>query len=359
MKFNIFAIIQKNDLITLEEFKMTITTNIPKQYQSKLNILDTEIAIKKVKDHFESSLSEELNLIKVSAPILLSEGRGVNDNLNGYERIVSFDALDIKNAQIEIVQSLAKWKRMALARYGFNIGEGLYTQMNAIRRDEVLDNLHSIYVDQWDWEKVITYDQRNFDTLINEVQKIYKAIKLTESYINEHYPELQSILPEEIYFITSQELEKLYPSLTSKEREDIIAKEHGAVFIMQIGGLLPSGEKHDGRSPDYDDWTLNGDIILWNPVIGEAFEISSMGIRVDKEALLNQLKLSNNEDRKELEFHKSIINGNLPYSIGGGIGQSRLCMFLLKKTHIGEVQVSVWNDQTIKECQERNINLLQ
>jgi aspartate--ammonia ligase len=289
---------------------------------------------------------------------LLSEGKGINDNLNGVERSVSFDALDIKNRQIEVVQSLAKWKRVALSRYGFTIGEGLYTNMIAVRRDETLDNLHSIYVDQWDWEKVISKEQRNLETLKAEVKKIYKAIKSTENYMYEFHSALKPVLPKEIYFITTHELEILYPHLTPKERENIIAEEHGAVFIMQIGGFLRSGEKHDGRSPDYDDWTLNGDIILWNPLLERSIEISSMGIRVDENTLLKQLKLANNEDRRILEYHKSLLDGNLPHTIGGGIGQSRLCMFFLKKAHIGEVQASVWNDQIIKECQERNIMLL-
>ena len=240
---------------------------IPNGYKSKLNLMHTEIAINEIKDHFEDKLSAVLNLIKVSAPLLVSECRGMNDNLNGVERIVSFDALDIKNKQIEIVQSLAKWKRMALARYGFVLDEGLYTNMNAIRRDEPLDNLHSVYVDQWDWEKVISKEQRNLDTLKTEVQKIYQAIKSTERYMYEFHPVLKPILPDDIYFVTTQELENLYPALTPKQREDIIVKEYGAVFIMQIGGLLRSEEKHDDRSPDYDDWTLNGDILFWNPLI--------------------------------------------------------------------------------------------
>jgi aspartate--ammonia ligase len=331
---------------------------IPKVYQSTLNLIQTEMAIKQVKDQFERNLSGVLNLIRVSAPILLKGGNGINDNLNGVERIVSFDALDVKQTSIEVVQSLAKWKRMALARYGFTVGEGLYTDMNAIRRDEILDNLHSMYVDQWDWEKVLTFKQRNLKTLKTEVQKIYQALKSTESYLNKLYPQLDPILPDTIKFITTQELEDRYPDLNPKQREDAIAKEWGAVFIMKIGGTLLSGEKHDGRSPDYDDWNLNGDIVLWYPILGRAFEISSMGIRVDEKALLNQLKLSSSEDRLQLEFHQAILNKEVPYTIGGGIGQSRLCMFLLKKAHIGEVQVSVWNEQTIEDCKKGNITLL-
>ncbi len=338
---------------------MTKTLGVLKGgYKSKLNLMHTEIAINEVKNCFENKLSEALNLIKVSTPLVLSEGNGINDNLNGEERIVSFDALDIKNKRIEVVQSLAKWKRMALGRYGFTFGEGLYTNMNAIRRDEVLDNLHSMYVDQWDWEKVISKEQRNLHTLRTEVEKIYQAIKATEEYMHKFHSDLEPVLPNDIYFISAQELEIMFPQLTPKEREDVIAKEHGAVFIMQIGDVLASGEKHDGRSPDYDDWTLNGDIIVWNPVLEKAFELSSMGIRVDEHSLLKQLKIANNEDRAVLQYHKSLLDGKLPYTIGGGIGQSRLCMFLLKKVHIGEVQASVWNEQIIKECQESNITLL-
>jgi aspartate--ammonia ligase len=335
-----------------------MTKTVPNGYKSKLDLMQTEVAIKKIKDFFENNLSEALNLLRVSAPLVLKVGNGLNDNLNGIERTVSFEALDLKDAQIEIVQSLAKWKRTALSRYGFSCGEGIYTDMNAIRRDEVLDNLHSMYVDQWDWEKVITKEERSLDTLKTEVKKIYKAMKSTESYMHEFYPELEQILPEKISFITTQELEDLYPTLTPKEREDKIAKEKGAVFIMQIGGTLSSGEKHDGRSPDYDDWTLNGDIIFWYPTLERSFEVSSMGIRVDETALLRQLKIENNENRKGLDYHKSILNGDLPYTIGGGIGQSRLCMFFLKKAHIGEVQASVWTDQIVNECEECNIKLL-
>ncbi|WP_419888082.1 aspartate--ammonia ligase [Neobacillus niacini] len=327
-------------------------------YSSILNLLQTEIAIKQTKDFFESTLANALNLTRVSAPILLKSGKGLNDDLNGVERMVSFEAIDIKNTNIEIVQSLAKWKRMALARYGFDLGAGLYTDMNAIRRDEVLDHLHSIYVDQWDWEKIISKEQRSIETLKSEVQKIYQVFKNTEKHLNELYPALTPVLPEDIHFITTQELENMYPALTSKEREDRIAKEYGAVFIMQIGGQLMSGEKHDGRSPDYDDWSLNGDIIFWYPTLEQAIEVSSMGIRVDEEALKKQLKITNTEDRMSLEYHQAVLNRELPYTIGGGIGQSRICMFFLKKVHIGEVQVSVWNDQIIEDCAKANITLL-
>lgn len=331
---------------------------IPKVYQSILDIIQTEKAIKQIKDHFESELSDALNLTRISAPLLLRAGQGINDDLNGVERMVSFDALDVANTPIEIVQSLAKWKRVALSRYGFLEGEGIYTDMNAIRRDEELDNLHSMYVDQWDWEKVITFKQRNIRTLKNEVRKIYGALKSTEKYLYKQYPTLKPILPEDIYFITSQELEDKYPDLTPKQREDKITKKFGAVFVMQIGGLLKSGEKHDGRSPDYDDWSLNGDILLWYPILERAVEISSMGIRVDDRALLKQLKQAKADHRAVLEFHQSILNIELPFTIGGGIGQSRLCMFFLKKAHIGEVQVSVWNDHIIDECKKGNIPLL-
>lgn len=331
---------------------------IPNVYQPKLDLIETEIAIKKTKDYFEKKLSETLNLIRVSAPILLKSGKGINDDLNGVERIVSFDAIDITDSYIEIVQSLAKWKRIALGRYGFTYGEGLYTDMNAIRRDEILDNFHSMYVDQWDWEKVITAKQRNLKTLKTEVKKIYQAIKSTELYLYKLYPLLIPELPEEISFITTQELEDRYPELTPKQREDQIAKQLGAVFIMKIGDKLDSGKPHDGRAPDYDDWTLNGDIILWYPTLEKSIEISSMGIRVDENSLERQLTLSKKENRKALDFHQSILNKKLPYTIGGGIGQSRLCMFLLKKAHIGEVQVSVWNDQIQKECEKGNIPLL-
>ncbi|AZV41934.1 aspartate--ammonia ligase [Peribacillus asahii] len=337
---------------------MDQTLVIPNGYKSKLNLMHTEIAINELKSHFEDHFARALNVIKVSAPLLVNEGTGINDNLNGIERTVSFQALDINNSQIEVVQSLAKWKRIALARYGFASGEGLYTNMNAIRRDEILDNLHSLYVDQWDWEKVILKEERNLHTLKTEVKQIYKAMKATENYMHEFHPALQPILPDDIYFITTQELEDLYPSLTPKQREDAITKEHKAVFVMQIGGALRSGEKHDGRSPDYDDWALNGDILFWNPLFERAFEVSSMGIRVDKKNLLKQLKLANNEERRVLAYHQAILSENLPYTIGGGIGQSRLCMFFLKKAHIGEVQASIWNHQILKECEENNITLL-
>lgn len=303
-------------------------------------------------------MEQNLNLIQVPSPVLLQEGTGINDNLNGVERIVSFDALDMEEGQIEVVQSLAKWKRIALKTYGFQVGEGLYTNMNAIRRDEWMDNLHSIYVDQWDWEKVIAEDQRNLTTLKEEVSKIYRSIQATEQELCTQYSCLEPILPDQIFFITTQELENRYPDLTPKERENEITRQYGAVFIMQVGGLLNSGIVHDGRSPDYDDWTLNGDILLWFPVLEQALEVSSMGIRVDAAALEKQLNLSQANERAALDFHQSVLNGVLPFTIGGGIGQSRLCMFLLRKAHVGEVQTSVWNDRTWRECKEGNIPLL-
>ncbi|SFC01038.1 aspartate-ammonia ligase [Bacillus sp. OV322] len=331
---------------------------LPRGYRSALSGINTEKAIKLIKNHFENALSQTLNLTEVFAPLLLDEGTGLNDNLNGIEKIVSFDAKDVDRGRVEIVQSLAKWKRAALSRYGFMAGEGLYTNMKAVRGDEELDNLHSLYVDQWDWEKVITKENRSQYTLKDEVRKIFSAIKLTENHLYKHYPEFQPILPNDIYFVSSQELEEQFPELSPKQREDAIAKEHGAVFIMQIGGFLKSGRKHDGRSPDYDDWTLNGDIIFWNPLLEKSFEVSSMGIRVDEKSLLRQLRISRMEERRSLEFHQSILSGKLPYTIGGGIGQSRLCMFLLRKAHIGEVQASVWNEREKKWCLDHHINLL-
>ncbi|MGO5074829.1 aspartate--ammonia ligase [Clostridium sporogenes] len=331
---------------------------IPEGYESTLGIRETEVAIKKVKDFFERTLAEKLNLTRVSAPLFVRKNTGMNDNLNGVERPVAFDMKDLQEEMIEIVHSLAKWKRMALHRYDFKVGGGLYTDMNAIRRDEDLDNLHSIYVDQWDWEKVIKKEDRNKETLKSIVNKIYSVFKETERYICSQYEGFNEILPEEICFITSQELEDTYPDLDSKEREDAITKEKGAVFLMEIGGVLASGEKHDGRAPDYDDWTLNGDILFWNPVLERAFELSSMGIRVDEESLEKQLKIAGCEDRKNLEFHRLLLEGKLPYTVGGGIGQSRICMYFLRKAHIGEVQASIWPDSMIEDCEKAKINLL-
>ena len=330
---------------------------IPKNYKSKYSLIETEIHIKKIKDFFENALAENLNLTRVSAPLFVEPDTGMNDNLNGVERPVSFDLLEAKK-DVQIVHSLAKWKRYSLFRYGFKFGEGLYADMNAIRRDEELDNLHSIYVDQWDWEKIIKKSDRNMETLKETVKKIYKSFKETEKYACYELLKEEQFLPEEIFFITTQELEDKYPDKTPKEREDIIAKEKGAVFIMQIGGTLKSGEKHDGRAPDYDDWNLNGDIIFYYPILDRAFEVSSMGIRVDEEALDKQLTISECNDRRELDFHKMLLKGELPYTIGGGIGQSRICMYFLRKAHIGEVQASVWDDKNIKICEENGITLL-
>lgn len=334
------------------------TLTLPTGYKPQLSIRETEVAIKRIKDYFESALAEELNLTRVSAPLFVRTGRGINDNLNGVERPVSFDAMVIKDSDIEIVQSLAKWKRMALQRYGFEVGEGLYTDMNAIRRDEVLDNLHSIYVDQWDWEKVITREARTEQTLFDTVKGIFKVFKKTEEYVCSLYPHIEKFLPEEITFISTQELEDLYPGLTPKERECAIAKDKGAVFITKIGDVLASGIKHDGRSPDYDDWSLNGDIIFWYPVLEREIELSSMGIRVDEAALQKQLAAAGCEDRKGLEYHSQLLAGKLPYTIGGGIGQSRICMFFLRNAHIGEVQAAVWPEEMLEECSLSSIALL-
>jgi aspartate--ammonia ligase len=331
---------------------------IPVGYKTELDIRKTQVAIKKLKDFFERRLSEELNLTRVSAPLFVRKDTGLNDNLNGVERPVSFDIKAEEGVELEIVQSLAKWKRMALYRYGFKRGEGLYADMNAIRRDEDLDNLHSIYVDQWDWEKVIDKQDRNEATLKETVRSIYKVFRETERYISSEYPFIGSTLPDEIFFITSQELEDMYPKLSPKEREDAICKDKGAVFVMQIGGVLKSGQKHDGRAPDYDDWSLNGDILFWYPVLEKAFELSSMGIRVDEETLVKQLKIAGCEERKNLEFHKMLLEGKLPYTMGGGIGQSRICMFFLRKAHIGEVQSGIWSDDVIERCEKANIELL-
>ena len=331
---------------------------VPEGYDSSLDIRETELAIKLIKDYFEHDLSSQLNLTRVSAPLFVRPQTGLNDNLNGIERPVAFGVKCIDEEIVEVVHSLAKWKRNALKRYGFSVGEGLYTDMNAIRRDEETDNLHSIYVDQWDWELNIQKEDRTMETLKATVNKIYKVLKDTELLVKTRYPKLQPILPQDIFFITSQELEDLYPMSTPKEREDRICEEKKAVFILQIGGVLKSGQKHDGRAPDYDDWQLNGDIVVWNPVLERSFELSSMGIRVDEEALDRQLTLARCDDRRSMPFHKALLAGELPYSMGGGIGQSRLCMFFLHKAHIGEVQASVWPDETEELCRKFNIKLL-
>ena len=331
---------------------------IPENYKSDLNLHDTQVAIKTVKDFFQKTLSERLNLLRVSAPLFVTPDSGLNDNLNGVERPVSFGIREQNDAQAEIVHSLAKWKRYALKKYGFTYGEGLYTDMSAIRRDEDTDNIHSIYVDQWDWEKIIKKEERTVETLQNVVRTVYKALKKTEKYMSIEYDYIEDILPKEIFFITTQELEDMYPGCTPKEREYKIAKLKGAVFIMQIGGALASGEKHDGRAPDYDDWTLNGDIIVYYPVLDIALELSSMGIRVDENALLRQLETAGCPERAELPFQKAVLNHEVPYTIGGGIGQSRICMFYLRKAHIGEVQASLWPEDVMKEALANGIQLL-
>lgn len=327
-------------------------------YQPKLNLRETETAIKALKDFFERALSLKLRLQRVSAPLFLLPETGLNDNLNGCERPVSFDIKET-GCVAEIVHSLAKWKRYALARYQFEPEEGLYTDMNAIRRDENCDCLHSIYVDQYDWEKIILPSQRNFDCLRQTVCDIYETLISAEQYVLSNFPSLgQAVLPEKISFISSQELEDAYPSLTPKEREYMAAKKYGAVFISQIGGRLRSGKRHDGRAPDYDDWTLNGDIILYYPELDIPFELSSMGIRVDAQALKSQLDELGLNERMALPYHQEILNGALPLTIGGGIGQSRLCMFMLRKHHIGEVQASVWPKEHIEQCLRQGITLL-
>ena len=335
-------------------------TTIPEGYKSILSIYDTQKAISLLKRLFEDNLGAKLNLYRVSAPLFVDEKSGLNDNLNGYERPVSFDILR-SDHRAEVVQSLAKWKRLALKRYGFFPGKGIYTDMNAIRRDEdELDNLHSVYVDQWDWEKVILQENRNLDYLKLTVMDIVSAICDTQDTMQAIYPQL-SVLPKlqrQVSFVTAQQLEDMYPDLTSKERENAYLKEHGTAFIIGIGAPLRSGKPHDGRAPDYDDWSLNGDIMFWNELLGCAFEISSMGIRVDPAALDRQLTLAGCDDRRELPYHKALLNGELPLTIGGGIGQSRLSMLLLGKAHIGEVQASIWDADTREKCEKAGVILL-
>ena len=331
---------------------------IPEDFSPAITPMETQRAIKKIKDYFQQELAYGLNLRRVSAPLFVAPETGLNDNLNGVERRVDFTVKDLGEKRVEVVQSLAKWKRMALGKYGIEPGHGIYTDMNAIRRDEELDNLHSIYVDQWDWEKVITREERTTEYLHSTVTMIYNAVKNLGDYVNRLYHEIRTEIPNEIYFITSQELEDLYPDKTPKEREDLVTKAYGAVFVEKIGGPLRSGKPHDGRSPDYDDWELNGDILLWNEILGMSFEITSMGIRVDAESMDRQLKLAGADDRRGLPYHKAVMNDELPLTIGGGIGQSRLCMFFLRKAHIGEVQVSVWPEDMDRTCKENNIFLL-
>ena len=336
----------------------------PENYKAKLDLKQTEKAIKFVKDFFQESLSAELRLRRVTAPLFVLKGTGINDDLNGTERPVTFDVKDMGDAKAEVVQSLAKWKRLMLAQYGIPAGYGIYTDMNAIRPDEELSNIHSLYVDQWDWEKVLNGKQRNLEYLKKVVGQIYSVLLRTEFMVYENYPAIKPLLPEEIHFVHSEELVRRFPKLTTKEREHEIVKEYGAVFIIGIGGELSDGKKHDGRAPDYDDWStensdgfkgLNGDIVIWNPVLQQTLEISSMGIRVDKDVLMRQLALSGLTDRKELFFHKKLLKDELPLSVGGGIGQSRLCMYLLRKAHIGEVQASLWPEAMIQQCAEHNI----
>ena len=330
---------------------------IPQSYVSELGVKDTEKAIELLRDYFQDKFSKKLNLHRVSAPLFVRTDSGLNDGLSGTEKAVSFDITYIPNSNCEIVHSLAKWKRMALGKYGYNVGEGIYTNMNAIRRQEaVLDNLHSVYVDQWNWERIITNENRNFDFLKNIVKDIYSVIYDTASYVQTIYPQIKNRLAKDICFITSEELLQTYPNMTTKERENAITKKYGAVFIMQIGENLSNGEVHDLRAPDYDDWALNGDIMVWYPELDRAIELSSMGIRVNAESLKSQL------NKKGLEpttnYHKNVIENNYPLTIGGGIGQSRLCQLLLHKAHIGEVQSSIWDDETIEECESKGVVLL-
>ena len=331
---------------------------IPKNYESALSLHDTQVGIKTVKDFFQRLLAERLNLLRVSAPLFVDPASGMNDNLNGIERPVSFGIKEQNEYEAQVVQSMAKWKRYALKKYGFCEGEGLYTDMSAIRRDEVTDNIHSIYVDQWDWEKIISRQDRNLDTLKDVVRTVYKVLRKTEKYMSIQYDYIEEILPHDIFFITTQELENMFPDYTPKEREYYIAKAKGAVCIMQIGDVLESGQRHDGRAPDYDDWALNADIVVYYPVLDIALELSSMGIRVDKEALLSQLEKAGCPERAQLPFQKAVIEEQLPFTIGGGIGQSRICMFFLRKAHIGEVQSSLWPPEIAEEAERNGIHLL-
>lgn len=330
---------------------------LPEGYENKLDIVSTEIAIKYVKDLFERRLAHHLNLMRISAPLYVNVSSGLNDNLSGIERPVSFDLKEL-DEDVEIVHSLAKWKRMALKRYGFNSGKGIYTDMNAIRRDEDLDNLHSSYVDQWDWEKIIDRSQRNVDTLKYTVTKIMKALKETEKELDIVFENLEPFIEEDVYFITTQELLDMYPDLDAKQREYEITKKYGTVFLMQIGDKLSNGQPHDGRAPDYDDWSLNGDILLYYPILDCVVEISSMGIRVDAKALEEQLAKAGCEDRMQYPFHQMLMKDELPLTMGGGIGQSRICLLLLNKAHIGEIQVSVWSDEMREACKNNHMELL-
>jgi len=352
----------------VKEDKQTMSKLIiPEGYKPILNLTQTELGIHRIKDFFQSNMSAELRLRRVTAPLFVLKGTGLNDDLNGIERPVTFAIKDMKDQQAEIVHSLAKWKRMILADYKIESRYGIYTDMNAIRADEELDNIHSLYVDQWDWEMCIEKSDRSLDFLMSVVKRIFYVIRRTEYLVYEMFPDIKPQLPEHIHFIHAEDLLKMYPDMTPKEREDAITKKHRAVFIIGIGGVLSNGEKHDGRAPDYDDWTtstgdghmgLNGDILVWDDVLGHALELSSMGIRVDKEALLRQLEITGEQKRKELYFHKRLLEGSLPLSIGGGIGQSRLCMFFLRKAHIGEIQASIWPDEMRKACEECALPLI-
>lgn len=329
-----------------------------RSYEPALGLRETQHAIKYIKDLFQQVLSFALTLDRVTAPLIVKKGSGINDDLNGIERKVGFSIKEMPDDETEVVQSLAKWKRMALYRYGYSAGEGIYTDMNAIRRDDIMDCKHSVFVDQWDWEKVITREQRSIDFLKETVRSIVKAVCYVKRKVSVRYPQLAANICQTPYFITAQELEDKYPDISPRERERICAKEHGTVFVIGIGGKLRSGNRHDGRAPDYDDWSLNGDLIFWDGVLDDALEISSMGIRVDEASLASQLEESGAQDRMRYDYHKMIANGTLPLTVGGGIGQSRLCMLLLEKAHIGEVQASVWSDEVIRDCSERGITLL-
>ena len=330
---------------------------IPQGYKPALDLHDTQVAIKTVKDFFQTQLTQRLNLLRVSAPLIVDPDSGLNDNLNGVERPVSFDIKE-SGEMAEVVHSLAKWKRYALGKYGFTYGEGLYTDMNAIRRDEETDNIHSIFVDQWDWEKIIAREERTIDTLKSVVRNVYSALCKTEKYMSIQYDYIEESLPKDIFFIGTDELLEMYPDKTAKEREYLITKEHGAVCLMKIGDKLANGEPHDGRAPDYDDWELNADILVYYPVLDIALELSSMGIRVDEKSLASQLKKAGCEERANLPFQKAILNGELPLTVGGGIGQSRICMFFLRKAHIGEVQSSIWPEDEAAACANAGIVLL-
>ena len=330
---------------------------IPAGYKTPLSTYEMQRAIEFIKSNFQVNLGQALNLRRVSAPLFVEENSGLNDNLNGVERPVSFDIPDV-GATGQVVHSLAKWKRLALKRYDFKPGKGLFTDMNAIRRDEEVDNLHSVYVDQWDWEKIITKEERNLETLKETVRTVYKVLRKTEKYMSIHYDYIEEILPHDIFFVTTSELAEMFPDYSPKEREYYIAKAKGAVCIMQIGETLENGKPHDGRAPDYDDWALNADIVVYYPVLDIALELSSMGIRVDKKALLDQLQKAGCPERAELPYHKAVIGGELPLTIGGGIGQSRICMFFLRKAHIGEVQCSLWSDEVMETAKENGLQLL-